>query len=137
MLRGSAGDLLPPLLASSLERGPRGGVGPGGDHRPHFGHAQLGRLLDDQLHAIALERREREHEAQGRFRPRRDGMPDAGLDAAARDAVELGLELRSRAVEDPHRRSCAQAQHLARVVRGVLGQGHAPAGPGLGHVKPV
>ena len=62
LLGGAAGDLLPALLARALERGPRGGVGAGGDHGTDLGHAELGGLLDHQLHAVALQRRQGEDE---------------------------------------------------------------------------
>ena len=41
-----------------------------GDHGPDRGHAELGGLLDGELHAVALQRREGERDAQRRLRAR-------------------------------------------------------------------
>ena len=73
LLGGAGGHALPALAARAVERRARGGVGAERDHRPDLGDAELGRLLDDELHAVALEGRHGEHEAQRRLGAGRDG----------------------------------------------------------------
>ena len=73
LLGGAARHLLPAVLPRALQGGAGGGVGADGDHRADLGHAELGRLLDDQLHAVAL---------QGRQREDRRGSGDSGRGAA-------------------------------------------------------
>ena len=113
---------LPPLGPRPLEGGPGRGVGPIGDDRPDLGDAELRRLLDDELHAIALERRDGEDEAERRLGARRRAVAEAERHHAPRDVLEDGLELRARAVEDPDGGARPQPQHLAGVVGALLRQ---------------
>jgi hypothetical protein len=79
------------------------------------------RLLHHELHPVALEGRDREHQAKRRLGPRDDRVAQAGRHGAAGHLVEDGLELGARPVEHPDRGARAQAQHLAGVVGRVLG----------------
>jgi hypothetical protein len=125
LLGGPARDLVPAVLPRALERGPRCGVGARGDHRTHLGHAQLGGLLDHELHPVALERRHREDDVEGRFRPRLYPVPEMRGDRLARDLVERRLVFLAGAVEHVDDRARAQAEDLPCMVRAPLRQRHA------------
>jgi hypothetical protein len=106
-----------------VQGGPAGGIGAGGDDGTDLRHAQLGGLLDDGLHAVALQRRQGQHHAERGLRAaRRGGAAEPDLDTLAGHAVERGLELRAFSIEDADRRAGAEAEDLPRVMRRVLRQ---------------
>ena len=106
-------------------------------HRPDLRYAELGRLLDHELHAVALQGRHRQGESQWRLGPRQDGVQQPRGHAASRDLFQDAVPLVAGPVEDPSRRTGAQPQHVARVVRGVIGQRHPRPRGGRGHVEAV
>jgi hypothetical protein len=91
------------------------------EHRDDSCHAELGGLLDDEIHALAAR-----HALQQRHVQRRlafDGIEctDASPDLLA-VALERAREFTAGTVEQRDRRACIESQHAREVQAGLLGQ---------------
>ena len=136
LLGGAGRDLLPALLAAALQGRTGGRVRPDADDGMDGRDAELRRLLDDELHAVALQRRQRRARSAAATPAR--GATSCWTRRKTPWRVTLssvGLELGAAPVEDVDHGARAEPQDLARVVSGVVRQLEPRAGCGLRHVE--
>jgi hypothetical protein len=93
-----------------------------GEHRVHLGDAELDRLADGEVHALAGGHALDEDDAQRRLALDRAVAEHVDGYARALNRRDARGVLAAAAIEQNHFVAAAQAQHAHRVMRGFLGE---------------